>query len=300
MNRTPLQPAVPPAPIPCWLHQHPPDWAPGTLNRAALQQAAAALRAEPGFDGHARHFAACWQAAYDGSTTLHAAMRDTPHDLLLVACLRLAHVQGRTPGADDHADGPPGVTRTRLIHCLTRGGRELASVGPSHVKAMLGHARAHGLLRPVAGRGDDARLRPLKPTPLLQQAMSHWVAGFLRGIAPRMALPAAPQVMVARPGFLGELFTYQLAGFVEDRYILSEGLPALRWIMDRTKGYHLFLSLMRTVVCQADRTALALALALPADMAARPMCRAARCRTSCRATRTTAGCRRPRSRSNGG
>ena len=99
---------------PPWLRNHPADWAPGTLDRAALQQAAATLRAEPGFDAQVRHFATCWQAAYDGSATLHAAMRDTPRYLLLVTSLRLAHVQAHPQAATaamplaDHASGQIG------------------------------------------------------------------------------------------------------------------------------------------------------------------------------------------------
>lgn len=254
MNRTP--PFVPSLATawPAWLHHHPADWAPGTLNRPGLQAEAAALRAQPGFAADARHFADRWLAAYDGNPTLHAVMRDTPRYLLLVASLRLAHVQAR-----DSAEGStPGITPSRLIDFLTGGGRQLASVSPSRVKAMLGHARAHGLLRPVNGRG-DARQHPLEPTPLLDQAMAQWVTGFLRGIAPRMPLPAAPEAMVATPGFVGELFTYRLAAFVEDRFILSESVPALRWIMDRTKGYHLFLSMVRPMQCLPDGSALTLA-----------------------------------------
>lgn len=259
MNHIPQFDGLSPPPLPAWLRHHPADWVPGTLDRAALQAAATALQLQPGFDADARHFAIHWQAAYDSSTTLHAVMRDTPRYLLLVACLRLAHTHAGS------GDGQAGITPTRLTHFLTGGGRQLASISPSRVKVMLGHAKAHGLLQPVAGRG-DARLHPLEPTPRLQGAMALWVTGFLHGIAPRMPLPCTPEAMVATPGFVGELFTYRLAGFVEDRFILSEGLPALRWIMDRTKGYHLFLSLMRRLQRQPDGTALT--LAPPAALAA--------------------------------
>lgn len=261
MNRIPQFDCSPAPVLPAWLRSHPADWAPGTLDRAALQAAATALRGQPGFDADARRFASHWLTAYDSSPTLHAVMRDTPRYLLLAACLRLAHAHA---GGRD-GSGQAGITPTRLTHFLTGGGRQLASISASRVKVMLGHAKAHGLLRPIAGRG-DARLHPLEPTPRLQEAMALWVAGFLHGITPRMLLPCTPESMVATPGFVGELFTYRLAGFVEDRHILSEGLPALRWIMDRTKGYHLFLSLMRTLQCQPAGTALA--LAPPAALAA--------------------------------
>jgi len=240
----PMQPAD--LPYPDWLRQHPARWAPGTLDRAALHARASALAAEPGFDAEARHFAQCWQAAYDSSPALHTVMRNTPRYLLLVASLRLDHVRGSGTGG--------GVTPGQLIELLTAGGRQLASASVSRVKAILGHARAHGLLRPVPGAG-DARRRPLEPTALLRDAMAVWVTGFLRGLPPYLPLPASPETMVALPGFVGELFTYRLAGFVEDHYILSEGVPELRWIMDREKGYHLFLSLVRPMQIETDGSA---------------------------------------------
>ena len=232
-----------------WLRRHPAQWAAGTLDRSALLSAANALCVQPGFDAAARHFAKCWQAAYTGNPVLTSVMRNTARYLLLVACVRMDHLRGPALSGVE-------ITPGRLIEFLTSGGRELASVSPSRVKAIIGHARAHGLLRSLSGPG-DARQHPLEVTEKLRVAMGDWVAGFLRGIAPLRPLPAAPEEMVAMPGFIGELFTYRLAAFVEDHFILSELVPELRWIMDRERGYYLFLSLLRAMKLQADGSAVA-------------------------------------------
>jgi len=240
MNET-LEPPVP------WLHDHPSRWRAGTLDLPGLRRAADALRRRPGFDADVRHFAACWQQAYDASPVLTTAMRNNARYLMLVACLCLDHA--RDPDRPDDS-----ITPGRLIALYARLGRGLVTASPSRVKSMLAHARARGLLRPVVGSG-DARRRPLEPSPALRDAMAAWVAGFLRGVAPALSLPEAPARMVARPGFVGELFSYRVAALREDRFSINQGLPAIRWITDREKGYHMFLSLMRGMHLRPDGSA---------------------------------------------
>lgn len=230
-----------------WLRDHPARWRAGTLDVAGLRRAADALRARPGFDSAVRHFAACWQAAYDSNPVLVSAMRNNARYLMLVACIRLDHLR-------DPLHPGESITPTRLIAFYERIGREGITASPWRVKDMLAHARTRGLLQRVPQIG-DARLRPLEPTPLLREALACWVAGFLRGLEPVLPLPEAPERMVERPGFVAELFTYRVSALVEDRYAINQGLPALRWITDREKGYHLFLSLMRGVELQGDGSA---------------------------------------------
>lgn len=232
-----------------WLRHHPSAWRAGTLDLAGLRQAADALRRRPGFIEDVRHFAACWQAAYDSNPVLVSVMRNNARYVLLVACLWLDHVRDPRQPAES-------ITRTRLIAFYERLGRGLVTASPWRVKAMLAHARARGLLQPVAHVG-DARWHPLEPTPALQEAMACWVTGFLRGVAPVLPLPEPPEHMVQRPGLVSEIFTYRLNAFLEDRYAINQGLPAIRWFTDREKGYYMLLSVMRGLEEQADGSGVA-------------------------------------------
>jgi hypothetical protein len=86
--------------------------------------------------------------------------------------------------------------------------------------------------------------------------MAGYVAGFLRGIAPVLPLPADPQAMVQTPGFIGELFTYRLSGLLHERFSINHGLPAMTWVTNREKGYPLLLMLLRTLKLQPDGSAI--------------------------------------------
>ena len=239
---------APPRPPPArWLRHHQRHWQAGTLDVAGLTEAASALSRQPGFELALRHFALSWQQGYDASPVLNSVMRNNARYVLLLACLWLDHV--RDPAL-------PGISVTpgRVLGFYERIDRGLVVGGPSRIKTILGHVRAAGLLQPSASPG-DTRLRPLEPTPALRQAMAAYVVGFLHGIAPVLPLPAAPEAMVATPGFIGELFTYRLAALLHDRFSINQGLPALTWVTNREKGYPLLLSLVRHLRLHGDGTA---------------------------------------------
>ena len=239
-------PLPPPAP---WLRHHPQQWQAGTLDISALSADAHALSQQPGFDLALRHFALCWQQGYDSSPVLNSVMRNNARYVLLLACLWLDHV--RDPAL-------PGVSVTpgRVLGFYERIDRSLVVAGPSRIKTILGHVRAAGLLQPSARTHvGDARKRPLEPTPALRQAMAAYVAGFLRGLTPVLTLPAAPEVMVTTPGFIGELCTYRLAALLHERFFINQGLPALTWVTNRDKGYPLLLCLVRHLSLHGDGTA---------------------------------------------
>ena len=244
----PLHPPV------AWLRHPPQQWQAGTLDVAGLSAAALALSQQPGFDLALRHFALCWQQGYESSPVLSSVMRNSARYVLLLACLSLDHVR-------DPALPEVSVTPGRMLGFYERIDRNLVAGGPSRIKTILGHVRAAGLLQPSTGMNikagaGDARRRPLEPTPALRQAMAGYVAGFLRGIAPVLPLPAAPEVMAQTPGFVGELFTYRLAALLHDRFSINQGLPALTWVTNREKGYALLLSLVRHISLHGDGTAL--------------------------------------------
>jgi hypothetical protein len=236
-----------------WLHSHPAHWRPGTLDRDALHAAAAALRGEPGFEGAVRHFAAEWLDAFAANHALRAVMRNAPRYLLLIACLRLHHLR-------DPADPTSGITPGRVLAFYEAAGRPLVTAGASRVKVMLAHARAAGMLQPMPGLAGTRHV-VLQPTPRLEQAMAAWVEAFLRGLSPMLPLPAPPAQMATLPGLVGELFTYRTSGVVHDRFNLNERVPPLRRLMDRERGYLVFLELMRELVLQAGGSASALATA---------------------------------------
>ncbi len=222
-----------------WLRQHPAQWAAGTLDRDGLHAAAAALCQRDDFEAAVQHFANEWLDAFAANLPLRQVMRNSPSYVLLVACLRMHHL--RNP-----ADPASGITPSRVLAFYGLSGRDMVSAGASRVKAMLGHARCAGLLRarPVP---HDARLLVLEPTPRLLEAMTLWVTAFLRAVQVLLPLPMPAQAMTAEPGMVGELFTYRLSAFIEDRFGLPERIPALRYLMDRVGGYLIFLEMMRGV-----------------------------------------------------
>lgn len=240
-----------------WLRHHPSQWQAGTIDVAALTAAADALQRRPGFDLAVRHFALCWQRGYDASPVLNTVMRNNARFVLLLACLSLDHV--RDPALPDVS-----ITPGRLLNFYESIDHQLVVGGTSRIKAILGHVRAAGLLRPSAVEG-DARRRMLEPTPLLRDAMAGWVTGFLQGIAPVLPLPTDPQSMVCRPGFVGELFTYRLAGLRHEHFSINQGLPVMTWVTNREKGYPLLLALLRSLELQSDGSALT--YAVPQHMA---------------------------------
>jgi hypothetical protein len=97
-------PQARPSPV-VWLRHHPGDWRQGTLDVPALTAAANELTAHHGFDQSVRHFATCWQQAYDADPVLTAVMRNNLRYVQLLACLWLDHV--RDPQAP-HLSVTPG------------------------------------------------------------------------------------------------------------------------------------------------------------------------------------------------
>lgn len=248
-NRIPPAEGAPPAVARArWLRHPPHGWQPGLLDRPALQEDAATLAARPGFDEVARRFAQCWIGTQDAQPALRTVLRNSSRYLLLVACMVLHHRR-------DPADPLSGITPSRVQEFFQQQARGRVDAGASQVKAMLGHARVHGLLQTVPGAG-DARFRPLEPTPLLTGAMQQWVAGFLQAMEGSLPLPAAPGVIAAHPGLVGELFTYRLAALAQDRFVLTEGQDAVAWLMSRDRGYRLFLHLVCLMQVQPDGSAL--------------------------------------------
>jgi len=84
------------------------------------------------------------------------------------------------------------------------------------------------------------------------------VAGFLQAAwgEPELPLPAPPMAMVARPGLVGEVFSYRTAALGEDRFVLWELAPEMRWVLPHDQGYRTFLHLLRVSRLQGDGTAL--------------------------------------------
>lgn len=223
---------------PDWLRDPPREWRPGTLDRARLHDAGARLAARPGFSERARTFAGFWLQTQATYPALRAVFRNSLRYLLLVNGLVLHHRR-------DPADPLSGITPGRILAFFQQHGRGPLEGGASQVKAMLAHARLNGLLRPLAGAG-DARYRPLEPTPLLQEIMQQWLAGFLLACEgdPDLLLPAPVECIVGEPGLVGEVFSHRLAAVSEDRYTLLESFGhALDWVLRHDHGYRVFLTM---------------------------------------------------------
>lgn len=238
---------------PPWLRTHPQAWQRGTLDRAALHAAGRALAARPGFERLAAHFARNWLRVQADHPALRSVFRNTPRYLLLIASVVLHHRR-------DPADPLGGVTPSRLAQFFAHAVRAHLHVSPSQLKAMLAHARLHGLLRPAAGgAGVDARFRPLEPTPLLEGILRQWIAGFLHACQGEEALrlPAPVDAMVGTPGLVGEMFGYRLAALEQDRFILWEDFAQpLAWVLRHDHGYRVFLQMTETLQVSPDGAAL--------------------------------------------
>jgi hypothetical protein len=231
---------------PPWLRDPAHGWRAGTLDRTLFAATADELARSEGFDIVARRFAEAWLQTQADHPELRAVFRNTPRYLLLVAAMVLHHRR-------DARDPASGITAGRLLEFFRHTARPAVSVSPGQVKAMLAHARLHGLLQPVAAHATlraDSRVRPLQPTPVLERTMQAWVAGFLRAIEPvptlPLPLPAPAPTMLRTPGVVAEMFSYRLAAMREDGFVLFEGQPGLRWVLAHDQGYRVFLHLVRT------------------------------------------------------
>lgn len=235
---------------PRWLKHPPHRWQPGTLDRAALDAAATALAQGPGFDALARRFAERWLGTLDAHPELRAVFRNSARYLLLVQCVVLHHRR-------DAADPRSGPTPTALLDFYAHTLRGKLAVSRSQVQAMVAHARLLALLQ-AAETAADRRLQPLRPTPKLQRILQDWVAGFLQAAwgEPALRLPAPPQAMAAQPGLVGEMFSYRMAALREDRFVLWEAAPGMRWVLAHDYGYRAFLHLLQASRPQPDGTAL--------------------------------------------
>ncbi len=235
---------------PAWLRTSPRGWRPGTLDRDALHEAGLRLARRPDFPERARTFARCWLQTQAAHPALRAVFRNSQRYLLLVNSLVLHHRR-------DPADPLSGITPGRMQAFFQQHGRGPLEGGASQVKAMLTHARLNGLLRPAPGAG-DARYRPLEPTPLLQQIMQHWLAGFLHACEgdADLPLPAPVARIVGLPGLVGEVFSHRLSAVGVDRFTLLESFGhALDWVLRHDHGYRVFLQMTADLQLQPDGTA---------------------------------------------
>ena len=228
---------------PDWLRTPAHAWRAGTLDRDGLHAAAAALAGRDDFAAAAAGFARAWQDAYDSNAALRSVMRNSARYLFLVTCIWMHQRSTRDAG-------DAGVTLARLFAFYANNQHTGAHASPSRLKAIVAHCKSRGLLQDVAS-SSDARRRPLVPTAKLIDALGVWSAGFLRGLAPVLPLPDAPDAMVATPSFVGELFHYRVAAVHEDGFALPERNPLMQWVMSREKGYYVFLSMLRDMAVGA-------------------------------------------------
>ena len=173
-------------------------------------------------------------------------LRNTARYLLLVSSVVMHHRR-------DPSDPRSGITSSRVQEFFRQDLRGTFATSASQVKAMLAHARLHDLLQPVAGSG-DSRYRPLEPSPRLIGILQDWVQAFLvatEGVD-GLPLPASPAAMAARPGLVGEVFSYRIAALTEDRFILWQGIDALKWVIPRDYGYRVFLHMVAAMVPDPD------------------------------------------------
>lgn len=228
---------------PAWLRTDPARWAPGTLDRAALFEQVRALAARPGFDQVGQRFALCWLRTQETHPELRAVFRNTPRYLLLVASLVLHHRR-------DPAVPGSGVTPGNLLRFFGDTASHAVSTSPGQVKAMLAHARLHGLLHQPAAdphRVVDSRLRVLAPSPRLQGIMKAWVQGFLATMegVPELPLPDDGLEALTTPEGVAGMFAFRMAALNIERFVLWEGLEGLDWVLAHDHGYRLMLNLVR-------------------------------------------------------
>lgn len=233
---------------PNWLTTHPRHWQPGTLDREALYAQAAALQAHPLFDQACQSFIAHWLRNFE-NPLLKRVVRNTPLYLLMVFAMYLHHRR-------DPALPASGVTLSGLQELFAHPKAPRVFASASRIKGMLAHARLQGMLRSVpltAGAVGapsaklDRRARPLEPTERLDETYSRWIWGFMAGSALVLPMPVGLQAEAITPALVHEVFSYRIAGFIEDSFSLSERCQSIQKFGMRDHAYPVFLHLMQTL-----------------------------------------------------
>lgn len=224
---------------PAWLRHLPHQWQAGTLDRAKLHGDAGRLLCAAGFDAACRGFAENTLATYDkNQQALNKIMREAPRFALMAFVMYLHHHRGR---------GEPGVTYTRVKEIFALGSRSGVLATPTRIKAMFGLAKMAGQLRPAVPAATDKRMRVLEPTEKFIAPAQVWLRGCLEAVARAAPLVQSPAELIATPGFLGEVMSYNVYAYMHDGFILYEELPPIKLIMSRENGYLTLMEMVRSL-----------------------------------------------------
>lgn len=224
-----------------WLHHPPHQWQAGTLDRAALHDAAERLLSADGFEAACKGFAENTLATYgENQQALNKIMREAPRFALMAFVMYLHHHRGR---------GEPGVTYTRVKEIFALGSRSGVLATPTRIKAMFGLAKMAGQLRPAVPAAADKRMRVLEPTGKFIEPAQVWLRGCLEAVARAAPLIQSPAELIATPGFLGEVMSYNVYAYMHDGFILYEELPAIKLMMSRENGYLTLMEMLRSLRC---------------------------------------------------
>jgi hypothetical protein len=224
---------------PSWLRHLPHQWQPCTLDRARLHGEAGRLLSTDGFEAACKGFAENTLATYDKSQqALNKIMREAPRFALMAFVMYLHHHRGR---------GEPGVTYTRVKEIFALGSRSGVLATPTRIKAMFGLAKMAGQLRPAVAAAADKRVRVLEPTEKFIQPAEVWLRGCLEAVARAAPLIQSPAELIAKPGFLGEVMSYNVHAYMHDGFILYEELPPIQLMMSRENGYLTLMEILRSM-----------------------------------------------------
>lgn len=234
-----LDPNFPCFTQPAWLRHPPHQWQAGTLDRVGLHEAAARLLSADGFDSACQGFAENTLATYDANQqALNKIMREAPRFALMAFVMYLHHYRGR---------GEPGVTYTRVKELFALGSKSGVLATPTRIKAMFGLAKMAGQLRPARAAAADKRMRVLEPSEKFIEPAQVWLRGCLEAVARVAPLLHPPAELIAKPGFLGEVMSYNVYAYMHDGFILYEELPQIKRMMSRENGYLTLMEILRSL-----------------------------------------------------
>lgn len=215
------------------------------FDRIRLDAAAYAIADHPRFDEAVIDFCRSVVESFEGHWLANRLMSDAAR-FALTAMIIVQDAAYRN-GSDAE-----GATIAKLVELL--GIRKLAS--PGRVKAMVALLRMAGAVE-RAPSPSDRRKKRLQPTDLLMGQAVRWLERNLISTEIVTPLPAPVGMLVASREFIDGYFQTMAVPYINQGFILYDGLAEVEELMSHTGGYLIMLELARTAQSTPEGVVLA-------------------------------------------
>jgi hypothetical protein len=228
---------------PSYLLDAPHAWYKGFLDRQALQDQALRLIQTDNFQSKCRYFAQAKLDVFTSHWALDRVMRDDSRFAMLSFMLYLHH----------HAAQTGGITYTGLKNLFEHGEHLPTGIlaSSTRIKALLNIARITGHLVPGSSRETmrgtmDRRTKTWAPTQKLIEPSTAWLQACIGGLQGALPLAATAEELMATPGLLAEVLSYNVKAYLHDDFLLYESFDSVRRLMQRDGGYLVLMQLLLT------------------------------------------------------